>query len=183
MKYYVLTLIGLCFACSEEEKPAEIVEKEEIKRNYVTQNYFGSAAVVPEESYEGTHTYQFARNSQTGIGVAVIELIWKVSGTPEPSPEACVNCVFAFDLEFVFDEEASTDLEDQGYDMQFSYALGSSEYGENTLFYGYNDSWGIWIVDERGQVDDEGTEHFESVVLSGSQFDYSDGMIDFYELD
>lgn len=177
-------LFVLIIACSEEKEDTVIVEEEEeIKRNYVTQNHFGSATVVPEESFEGTEYYQFARNSMTGLGVAVIDLIWTTSGVPEPAPEICVDCVFAFDVQFTFDQEASTDLDNQGYDMNFSYALGSSEYGENTLFYGYNGSWGVWIADERVQVDDEGTEHLEEVSLSGSEFSYTDGLIDFYEMD
>lgn len=179
-RWIIVSLLGI--ACEEEEKPS-IVMEEEITRNYMTQNYFGSATVAPGESYEGTHVYQFAQSAEAGLGVAVVELIWNVTGTPEAAPESCVGCAFAFELQLVFDEEASTDLENQGYDMAFSYALGSSEYGENTLFYGYNDSWGIWIVDGREQIDDEGTAHLESVYFSGSEFTYTDGVIDFYEAD
>ena len=173
------------FACSEEKEPVAVEENKEITRNYLTENHFGSATVVPNESFEGREYYQEAQNSMTGVGVAIIDFAWDTVGIPEPAPEICSDCIFAFDVQFTFNEEDSTNIEDQAscYDMNFSYALGTSEYGQNTLFYGYNGSWGIWIVEERAQIDDEGTEHLEEVSFSGTEFTYSDGRIDVYEED
>ncbi len=148
---------------------------------YITQSFSGSATVAPGTSYEGTETLSVGVNDTAGTGNLSTELIWSVVGTPAEDPADCADCVFSFDLNLTFDAAASTDPDGSGEDFVFSYAFGTSSYGENTLFYG-NEAygWSPWLVDGESQADLAGTAHAQEVSFDGTNFTYSDGTVDFY---
>ena len=147
---------------------------------YITQNFSGSATVVAETSYEGTETLAVGVSDTAGTGSLQSELIWNIVGASAAAPADCGDCVFAFDLNLTFDAAASTDPNGEGADMSFSYALGTSSYGENTLFYGSTNGWSAWLVDGNPRSDLAGTEHLQTVSFDGTNFSYNDGIVDFY---
>ena len=147
---------------------------------YITQSFSGSATVVPDTSYEGTESFAVGVNETAGTGNLQTELVWTAVGTAAAAPADCGDCVFSFDLNMTFDAAASTDPNGEGSDLEFSYALGTSSYGENTLFYGSEGSWSAWLVDGNSQADLAGTEHAQSVSFDGTNFSYNDGTVDFY---
>jgi hypothetical protein len=88
--------------------------------------------------------------------------------------------VFSFDLNLTYDAAASIDPDGSGADAVFSYAVGTSSYGENTLFYGSEGEWSPWLVDGNTNEDLEGTSHASVVSFDGTNFTYTDGIVDFY---
>ena len=147
---------------------------------YITQSYSGDAVVTPGTGYEGTESLSLGVNDSAGTGNLSTELVWSVSGTSTEAPSECGDCVFAFDVQLTFDAAASTDPDGSGSDMAFGYALGTGDYG-TTLFYGGESGWGAWLADGQTQADLAGTEHAQVVDFSdGTNFTYTDGIVDFY---
>ena len=101
---------------------------------YITQNFVGSATVVPGTSYEGSETLIFGINATTGSTDNEVKYVWNIVGSPAESPADCVDCLFAFDLNLTFDADASIDPDGSGEDASFSYALSISSYGEDSIF-------------------------------------------------
>lgn len=147
---------------------------------YITQSYAGSATVVPDTSYEGMESLSLGVNDTAGTGNLSTEIVWNIVGAPADAPADCADCLFSFDLNLTYDAAASTDPNGEGADMSFSYAVGTSSYGENTLFYGSEGQWSPWLVDGNSQADLEGTEKANVVSFDGTNFTYSDGVVDFY---
>jgi len=148
---------------------------------YITQSYAGSATIVPDTSYEGVESLSIGVNDTAGTGNLQMELIWNIVGAPAEAPADCADCLFSFDLNLTFDAAASTDPDGSGSDMTFSYAVGTSSYGENTLFYGSEAyGWSPWLVDGNANTDLAGTEHAAEVSFDGTNFTYTDGAVDFY---
>jgi hypothetical protein len=147
---------------------------------YITQSYSGSAIVVPNASYEGIEVLSLGVNDTIGTGNLSTELVWNIVGVSTDDPVDCGDCIFAFDLDLTFDAAASTDPNGDGKDAAFSYALGTSSYGENILFYGSYGEWNAWLVVGNSQVDLTDTEHETVVSFDGRNFTYSDGTVDFY---
>ena len=104
------------------------------------------------------------------------EIVWSVSGTSIDAPTECGDCVFSFDVALTFDAAASTDPDGSGANAAFGYALGTSDYGTDTLFYGNDGSWGPWLVN--GQ--DSGADTPQVVSFDGSDFTYDNGVVDYY---
>ena len=147
---------------------------------YITQSFSGSATVVPGTSYEGTETLSIGVNDTAGTGNYATELVWTAVGASADAPADCADCLFSFDLNMTFDAAASTDPNGDGSDFVFSYAVGTSSYGENTLFYGSEGDWSPWLVDGNSQSDLAGTAHDTVVSFDGTNFTYTDGIVDFY---
>ena len=186
-------------ACSDAEKPEETIEPtsestsepsepagepsepaSEPSYAYITQSFSGSATVVPGTSYEGTESFAIGVNDTAGTGNVQSEIVWTIIGASAESPADCADCLFAFDLNLTYDAAASTDPNGEGADDAFSYAVGTSSYGENTVFYKGDGDWGPWLVDGQSEADLEGTDHAQSVSFDGTNFSYSDGVVDFY---
>lgn len=185
-RLFLSIMFGLVTACVGEkvEEISEPSTEEAVSvpsYAYITQNFSGSATVIPNSSYEGLEIISIGFNELAGTGNLQTELVWTVVGTAIPAPTECgADCVFAFDLNLTYDEAASTDPNGEGIDMNYSYALGVNSYGENTLFYGSEDLWSEWLVDGYVTPDLAGTEHRASINFDGTNFDYNDGFIDFY---
>ena len=146
---------------------------------YITSGYSGTAEVVPGTSFEGTETYVSGYNDAP-TGAVDTEIFWTSTGTPVESPAECVDCAFAFDIQLTFDAGASTDPQGSGGDASFGYALGTSDYGANTLFYGAEGSWSPWIYDGNSATDGAGVEHAQVVNLDGTTFTYDSIVVDYY---
>ena len=71
---------------------------------------------------------------------------------------------------------ASTDPDGYCSDMSFSYALCTSDYGTNTLFYSADGSWAPWLVNGESTDDLAGTSHLQVVFFTGTQFSFDDGI-------
>lgn len=152
----------------------------ESSKAYITQSYSGTGVVNFMQTYDGTESLSTGVNQTAGTGNLTTDLIWTVHGTIAENPSECGQCVFTFDMELTFDAGASTDPNGDGADMNFSYALGTSDYGADTLFYGSSSSWGPWLVNGRSQTDLAGTDHTQVVDFDGTTFTYTDGIVDFY---
>ena len=136
---------------------------------WVTQSWSGSAVVTPGESYEGIETFMVGENDSAGQAPQT-EWIWNGVGIPMDNPSDCQDCVFAFDLNMTFDAAASTDPDGAGEDAVFSYAFGTSSYGENTLFYGTDGEWSTFLVDgDPTGPDSDGTTFTTSVAFDGTK--------------
>ena len=148
---------------------------------YITQGFSGYATVVPDISYEGVETLSIGVNDLPDSEYLQTELVWNIIGTPTETPEACVDCVFSFDLDLTFDTLSSTDPNNSGSDLKMALAFGRSSYGENTLFYGIDEyDWHPWLVHGSSQLDLADTVHTQLVTFDGIDFTYSDGIVDFY---
>ena len=174
---------------SEPSEPAaEPDEEPEPTYAYITQNWTGSATVVPGASYEGTETLSFGVNYTAGTGSLDLKLVWNGVGAPIEAPADCQDCVFAFDLNYTFDAAASIDPNGEGSDASFSYAFGSDVDGANTLFYKGDGEWGPFLTDGEaaaaplggGEQDLNGDTFLQEVSFDGTNFTYDQGFVDFY---
>ena len=161
-------------------EPSAPDEPDEPVTAWITQSWSGSATVTPGGSYEGTETFTVAENDSAGQPPQT-EMIWTGIGSPIDNPSDCEECVFAFDLNMTFDAAASTDPNGEGADVAFSYALGTSSYGENTLFYGSEGQWSPFLVDGNPAGPDAAGTTFTTVVsFDGTNFTYDQGIVDYY---
>lgn len=164
---------------SEPSEPAA-EPAEEPTYAYITQNWTGSATVVPGASYEGTETLSLGVNPTAGTGSLDLKLVWNGVGAPIEAPADCQDCVFAFDLNYTFDAAASIDPNGEGSDASFSYAFGSDVDGANTLFYKGDGEWGPFLTDGTEETDLNGDAFTTSVSFDGTNFTYDQGFVDFY---
>ena len=150
---------------------------------YVTDRTSGSG-VVGVNSYVGTQTRMVSQNDVSGAGGEDV-VVWNVTGTAIPTPSECINCQFAFELEFVQDYSQSTvdyDVFEAIYGTSspnWAYAYGESEYG-NTLFLRDLGGWYPAMADGFEMIDDLGGTHQMSVSFDGSNFSYDNNRVDYY---
>jgi len=121
------------------------------------------------------------QNSSPNTGILTTELVYDLVETSATNPTICTNCVFTFDITATFLASQSTDLDGEGEDITFSYALGTNAYGASTLFYGSNSSgWVDFIVDGEERIDLAGTVHAAPVTFDGTNFSYAQNFVDYY---